>query len=182
MVPYPGGLYDSLIMTGKPLVLLGSARSDGETRRAVDLAFGDRADVIDLRDYTVGPYDYAYANAGDDFLKIIDLLLARQTIVFATPVYWYAMSASMKTLFDRLTDLITVEKPKGRALAGKTAYLLVSGSGEALPEGFEMPFAETCSYFAIDYRGAGYLYTGDDPARRTLSEDLLKAFGLMITR
>jgi multimeric flavodoxin WrbA len=164
-----------------PLILLGSSRGDGETKRAVSIALEDRADCLDLQNYDIGLYDYENANRRDDFLKVIDLVWQRETIVFATPVYWFAMSARLKIFFDRLTDLITIEKKRGRALAGKTAWLIATGAEENLPDGFEVPFARTCEYFSVIYRGSAYLYTGSDPDLRDQSEACMKDFGLVVS-
>jgi putative NADPH-quinone reductase len=164
----------------RPIVLLGSSRSDGETRRAVDIAFGDRADCVDLAMYDIGPYDYGYGNREDEFLKVAELMLSRDRLVFATPVYWYSMSGTMKVFFDRLTDLTDIEKKMGRALAGKQAWLIATGTDEALPQGFEVPFSGTCAYFDIEYRDAAYLYTGNDPELREESEASVRSLGLTI--
>jgi multimeric flavodoxin WrbA len=78
-------------------------------------------------------------------------MLACEHVVFATPVYWYAMSGIMKTLFDRLTDLPLDEasRPTGRALAGRHTWLLATGTGEAPPPGFHEPFVRTAAYFGM---------------------------------
>jgi NADPH-dependent FMN reductase len=165
----------------RPLVILGTSRSDGDTRRSVDAAFGSRADYLDLNSYALGPYDYNHANQNDGFAGIIDAVLVADTLIFATPVYWYSMSALLKTFFDRLSDLITIEKAKGRALAGKKAWLIATGIEEYLPDGFEVPFARTCKYFDIRYLGAGYLYTGADPRLRDESETRIRVFGSVVT-
>ena len=48
-----------------------------------------------------------------------------EQIIFATPIYWYAMSAQLKTFFDRMTDLLTIHKPLGRQLRkGKKMFLI----------------------------------------------------------
>ena len=74
---------------------------------------------LDLSHYEFVGYDYDnnYAES-DQFLEIVDVMLQHDKIIFATPVYWYAMSSLMKTFFDRWSDLVRVEKPKGRAMAG----------------------------------------------------------------
>lgn len=67
----------------RPLVILGSARGAGETRRAVDLAFPlGSIDLATLGDHKIGGYDYAHSNAHDDFLSIVDMILATDIIVF----------------------------------------------------------------------------------------------------
>jgi hypothetical protein len=88
----------------------------------------------------------------------------------------------MKLFFDRLTDLITIEKPKGKALAGKSVWLIATGSEQALPDGFEVPFARTCEYFSMNYRGSCYLSTYDNPDSMTDRETLLQEFGRQIIR
>ena len=164
-----------------PLVILGSARPDGETRRAVDIAFpSDTAQLVALPHYTIGGYDYGHANAGDDFSVVADAMTAAETIVFATPVYWYAMSAPLKIFFDRLTDLTENLKAKGKALAGKSVWVIATGTETELPEGFEIPFARTAGYFGMVYRGCAYLYTGDDRGLRAAGETALKAFAAKI--
>jgi multimeric flavodoxin WrbA len=162
----------------KPLVILGTARSRGETRRAIDISFpNDSIDLIIVTDFKISGYDYSHENGSDDFLCLVEDMLKTNTIVFATPVYWYAMSAELKIFFDRLSDLLTVAKEKGRSLAGKNVWLLASGTENALPDGFEVPFARTAEYFGMRYRGAAYLYTGDDIENRRASETALSDFG-----
>lgn len=164
----------------KPLVILGSARGDGETRRAVDIAFSGSANLIILNEKQVGGYDYAHRNTGDDFRAIVEAMLASERIIFATPVYWYSMSATLKSFFDRLSDLTETEKPKSRALAGKKVWVIVSGTEDILPEGFEVPFQRTAEYFSMNYCGCAYLYTGADIALRATSEAAMAAFSAKI--
>lgn len=143
----------------KTLILLGTARGDSNTERAVRNFFGpDEAEWIDLRRHRLAPYDYDHTvNAEDDFLAIANKMRDADRIVFATPVYWYAMSAQLKILFDRLTELLTTHKPIGKALRGKSVLLVATGSDSALPEGFEIPFQKTAEYFEMEYQGAHYL-------------------------
>ena len=102
-----------------PLVILGSARRDGDTAKAVAIAFpAGTADIIFLPDHRIGGYDHGHANKGDDFAVVAGAMRKADHIVFATPVYWYAMSAPLKFFFDRLTDLTENLKPIGKTLAG----------------------------------------------------------------
>ena len=164
-----------------PLVILGSARASGQTRHAVDLAFPQgAANLVILPDFTIGGYSYDHLNAGDAFGPIADAMVASEKIIFATPVYWYAMSAPMKIFFDRLSDLTENRKAQGKALAGKSAWMIATGTETELPEGFDVPFARTADYFGMRYRGSAYLYTGPGAARRAAGEDALKRFGASV--
>ena len=161
-----------------PLVILGSARPDGETRKAVDLAFPPgSAELVVLPAFAIGGYDYAHGNEGDGFDTIAHKMVKAEKIIFATPVYWYAMSAPLKIFFDRLTDMTENLKALGKSLAGKPVWVIVTGTEEVLPEGFEVPFARTAEYFGMSYRGCAYLHTGTNKIRRAQDERALMQFG-----
>jgi multimeric flavodoxin WrbA len=162
----------------KPLVILGSARRGGETRRAVGIAFQDHEiELVDLTTHKIGEYDYSHTNQGDDFLSIVERMIQTKKIVFATPVYWYAMSGAMKDFIDRLTDLLEIAKKAGRQLTGRDVWLLATGTEKTLPDGFVIPFSSTAAYFSMNYISAGYLYTGSDSVERNRSETELALFG-----
>lgn len=162
----------------RPLIILGSSRTHGETRRAVDLAFPSSvADLFDLSERQLSPYDYEHRNAGDEFSSIVDAVLNATDIVFASPVYWYSMSAQLKGFFDRLSDLTTIRKAEGRSLAGRQSWMIATGTDEELPQGFEVPFERTSQYFGLTYRGGVYLYTGSDAQLRESTEHAVARFG-----
>ncbi len=146
-----------------PLVIIGSARSDGDTRQLVDkLLEAVPFEILDLRDYIIHPYNYTEQYPDDDaFMIAIVRMLKHDRLVFATPVYWYAMSGPMKIFFDRFSDLVTTRKPVGRQLAGKHLYLVAVGASHALPEGFEVPFRETANYLSMKFEHAYYCRTAD---------------------
>jgi len=141
-----------------PLILLASARKDSDTLRLVQTLFQDTPHrVEDLLEYRIGPYRYENDYPPEDeFLEVIDLVLQHQVLVLATPVYWYAMSGLLKTFFDRLTDLVTVQKALGRQLKGKTVFLVAVGNDSKLPDGFEVPFKLTCKYLDMKYGSSLY--------------------------
>lgn len=138
----------------KVIVILGSSRSDGNTRALVDLVFKNQEiELIDLNDYKIGYYDYNYENQNDDFLALANRILDFETVVFATPVYWYSMSAVLKTFFDRLSDLTRIHKKMGRAMAGKNLFYISCCDDEFPPEGYHVPFRETANYLDMNYGG-----------------------------
>lgn len=161
-----------------PLVILGSARPDGETRKAVDIAFPPGTiELVVLPDFTIGGYDYNHVNTDDAFGPIARKMAEAEKIVFATPVYWYAMSAPLKIFFDRLTDMTENLKALGKNLSGKAVWVIATGAEESLPDGFEVPFSRTADYFGMRYRGSAYLYTGPNNLRRSDMQTALIRFG-----
>ena len=145
-------------MDNSTIIILASNRKEGNTKRFVVDTYGTlTATLIDLLDYTITPYSYegTYPH-NDNFQHIINQLLEHDVIILATPVYWFSMSGLMKTFFDRLTDLVTIDKETGRKLKGKIVKLLVTGTGEHLLVGFEVPFRETADYFDMIYEGCRY--------------------------
>ncbi len=145
----------------QPLLILGSSSDKGLGHTVVEAVLGARApETIDLQAKTIGYYDYGRENMADDFIKVAERMAAADSIVFATPVYWYSMSAQMKTLFDRFTDLITLRKDLGRKFKGKRCFVLAWGNDAELPAGFDVPFSSTAAYFDMAYGGCFYYCTG----------------------
>lgn len=139
---------------------MGSSRSDGNTSKVVDylISLDKEIDVLDLNDYKIGYYDYKYENAEDDFFPFYHTLVGYDTIIFATPVYWYTMSAQMKTFFDRISDVLDDDKKVlGRKLKGKQMAVVSCGADEEIVEGFEMPFEQSAIYLGMEFRG--YVHT-----------------------
>ncbi len=139
------------------VAVLGSARSDGNAARLLDAVLAGRpAQRFDLGALRIRDYAYGRPTEGDDFLAVAEAIAGASGVLFATPVYWYAMSGTLKRFFDRLTDLVTVQKPLGRRLAGRALWVAACGSDPALPQGFEVPFRSTARYFGMTYGGAFY--------------------------
>lgn len=83
------------------------------------------------------------------------------------------MSGHLKVFFDRLTDLVTVDKPIGRKLAGKRMFLIAVGADAALPPGFEEPFRRTAAYFEMDFISTIYGQTDHVRKRHNEQETFL---------
>lgn len=145
------------------LAMLGTSRADGNTRRALDAVLGDRmVHVIDLAMLAITPFDYAHENSDDAFLSLAERLVRADLLILATPVYWYSMSAQMKAFLDRWSDLVTVRKDLGRALAGRRLCVVVSSRSRDLPDGFSVPFELTARYFELQWEGCCHVqFLGD---------------------
>jgi multimeric flavodoxin WrbA len=165
----------------KTVAILGSSRKKGNTAKVLAAVLGDSgARFFDLYDRTIHHYDYSRPLIEDDFLEIVEAMVASRNIVFATPVYWYSMSGRLKVFFDRLTELISDRKPLGRALAGKDVFLVTSSSEQTLPEGFESPFRASSEYMDMTYRGGfhGWCKSTKEPPPEILEH--ARAFGLSV--
>jgi multimeric flavodoxin WrbA len=142
-------------MEGKKVIILGSARKNGNTTKIVDeISKESGIDVIDLSDYNISHYDYESKNIEDDFLPLIKGILEKyDTLIFATPVYWYNMSGIMKVFFDRFSDLIRIEKETGRKLRGKKIGVISNSHDNEIEDSFYIPFKKTADYLGMEYLG-----------------------------
>lgn len=139
----------------KIVIIQGSSRSNGDTHRVVQY-LKDRmtCDWVDLKPLQIGHFDYEFGNQEDDFLPLIRRLIAEyDTFIFATPVYWYTMSGIMKVFFDRISDLLKIDKALGRQLRGKQMGVVSCASDADLKKGFYMPFVESANYLGMTYFG-----------------------------
>ena len=136
------------------VIVLGSARSDGHTRLMVDrLVSQSGMSVIDLNDFEIGYFEYDNYDRKDDFLKLIDVLLKYDHMTFASPVYWYNMSAIMKNFFDRITDLLNHHKDLGRQFRSKSMAVLSCSATPGPDTQFAVPFELTADYLGMEYCG-----------------------------
>lgn len=151
------------------LVILGGSRSEGHTRKAITSMLVDvDYELIDLRILNIAPFNYDHQYVNDDHLQVIEKMIRSRVIVFATPVYWYAMSSQMKVLFDRFSDLLTIHQNLKEKLRGKRCFLLATGSDTDLPEGFEVPFRCTCDYLDMVYCRSFYLAKGASASKEDI--------------
>jgi len=162
------------------IIIMGSSRSDGETRVMVEeLVMHTGSEIIDLREKNISYFDYEHKNLEDDFFPTIEEALEYDNIVFATPVYWFSMSAIMKTFFDRFSDLLHQRKDLGYQMKEKNMYLLTNSSTAVLTRHFETPFIDTADYLSMEYKGNahGYLKDGSLPQE---VKDAIKRFAFKI--
>jgi multimeric flavodoxin WrbA len=156
------------------IILLGSSNSKGETF-IVSKYLSEKTDfqIIDLNTKNIAPFDYEFKNRSDDFLPLIKEIVDQyDLIVFATPVYWYTMSGTMKIFFDRISDCLKIEKETGRKLRGKEMAVLSCGSDDELKNGFHMPFIESANYLGMKYVGDVHCWLEDDKIPAAVKQQL----------
>ncbi|WP_316636140.1 flavodoxin family protein [uncultured Flavobacterium sp.] len=142
-------------MENKKVIILGSSRKNGNTTRIVDeISKESGIDVINLSDYNISYYDYESKNIEDDFLPLIKGIIEKyDTLIFATPIYWYNMSGIMKVFFDRFSDLIRIEKETGRKLRGKKIGVISNSHDNEIEDSFYIPFKKSADYLGMEYLG-----------------------------
>lgn len=163
-----------------PIIIVGSSRSLGETRKAVDLVI-DNSDIpiIDLKTLDISVYDYEHHNKNDDFLLLMERIVDHDLIVLATPVYWYTMSATMKIFLDRITDLLEIKKDLGRKLRGKKLFVIASLGTVLLPRGFEDAFQQTSEYLGMEYKGCSFIHNGNSDFDKDNEIEIEKARNIL---
>ncbi len=165
------------------IVIFGSSRSDGNTKKAIQAVLNKRSvEIVDLSKKNINYYDYNNHNKDDDFLAIAQKMVQAKIIIFATPVYWYSMSAQLKTFFDRFSDLITIHKDLGRLLEGKNCFAITSGSDSKVPDGLIEVFQRTADYFDMTFIDCFYYESQKEKYMSLNSQNTAKDFGNKIFR
>ena len=112
-------------------------------------------EVIDLAALKLSAFDYEHRNRGDDFEALIHHVLDFEQIIFASPVYWYAVSPTMKIFVDRLSHLLDLPDllASGRRLREKNAYVLCTAIEDEATPAFVTAWQETFAYLGMRYGG-----------------------------
>ncbi len=139
----------------KSVIIVGSSRRKGNTTKVVEAIEKQyNAEVINLSDYEFSYYDYESNNRNDDFFSLIKGIIEKyDTLIFATPVYWYTMSGVMKVFFDRFSDLLRIERETGRKLRGKNMAVLSNSHDSEIEDTFYLPFVKSAEYLGMNYLG-----------------------------
>ena len=141
------------------IIIQGSSKSHGNTRQVVEYILSQKeGKFIDLNTKEITYFDYEHKNVEDDFLKVITEVLEHEIIIFATPVYWYTMSATLKTFIDRISDLLKIRKDLGRQLRGKRMMVVACSSDQTEYPSFWEPFKLTAKYLGMEYLGHAHTW------------------------
>ena len=138
------------------MALFSSSRRNGNTGQLMDrIALELNIEVVDLACRRISPYDYEHVNRSDDFEPLMKRVLEHNQIIFATPIYWYAVSPAMKVFLDRISDLLELPDllSEGRRLRGKNAYVVCTSICEQPSAAFMQSFRETFDYLGMHFGG-----------------------------
>lgn len=106
----------------KILLINASEDENGATATLGEkLLVGQDYEKLNLVDYKI--YQIGQQYADDQFDEIYQKMVNANILVWATPIYWHDMSASLKTLIERISQVSGTNK-----LAGKRLILLTHGA------------------------------------------------------
>ena len=154
----------------RPIALFASSRRQGNTGQFMDrIAAALGIEAIDLGALRIAAYDYQHRNRGDDFEPLMRRVLEHDPIVFASPVYWYAVCPPMKAFLDRISDFLDLPDllDQGRRLRGKTGYVVCTSIYDEAPQPFVGCFVDSFDYLGMKFGGIAHVNCRDgyDPAR-----------------
>lgn len=142
------------------IALFSSSRRSGNTGQFMDRIASELAvEVVDLAQLRLSPYDYDHRNRDDDFEPLMECVLSHEQVIFATPIYWYAVSPAMKVFLDRISDFLELPDllPKGRQLRGKNAFIVCTSICEEPSPAFITAFRETFDYLGMNFGGVAHI-------------------------
>jgi multimeric flavodoxin WrbA len=155
----------------KIFIVSGSPKKDGNTETLIRwfsegaMANGAKMDVVraaSLRLKAVGcsscrscqkKKEYACA-VKDDASDVILKMAAADVVVMATPLYFYAMSAQLKVVMDRMFALYKWDNTTDTmesVMTGKTLVLLASAYEDVGLKQLEYPFKQTAEYTGMKF-------------------------------
>ncbi|MCA0969270.1 flavodoxin family protein [Halobacillus litoralis] len=131
----------------KIAVLNGGGRNDGNTEMlAKRLVEGTDATWFDLKNYTIDAIvderhdEDGFHSVNDDYDSLMKEVMAHDVLIFATPIYWYSMTASMKLFIDRWSQ--TMRQPEyedfRERMSGKKAFVTAVGGDQPHTKGLPM--------------------------------------------
>lgn len=178
-------------MTGKKvLILQGSPRKTGNTSVLADsLAKGSeqsgaRVETLFLHDMDISPCtgcnscqkEDAQGCVIDDAMQsVYRKIIEADAVVFASPIYWFCVTAQLKTVIDRIYAVgggeknVLGGKKFGVLLAYADADPFISGAINAL-----RMFQDIAAYLGTTHIGAVY-GSADEAGEIEENKDLLKA-------
>lgn len=82
----------------------------------------------------------------DDYTTVLEAILKSDIIVFATPIYWYTMSGTMKNVIDRFSHAIRDSRYPNVVEHLKTMKAIVVAVGGDKPRVKGLPLIQQCQY------------------------------------
>ena len=170
-------------------VFYGSSRKDGNSELlANEVLKGLDFKSIRLQELLIDPIeDKRHSVEGfsikiDDYDQIIQQMLTSHILVFATPIYWYSMSGTMKMMFDRLSQAIRDTRYPHLKKHLQTTKIIVLAVGGDEPHIKGLPMIQQFHYI-FDFLGMSFdhylLAKGNRPKDVLLDEKAIQESKLL---
>lgn len=163
----------------KVMVLYGSSREDGNTEMLTErIVEGLECTRFYLRHLNVTPIvDKRHDPSGftpvpDDHDRIMEAMLSHDVVIFATPLYWYGMSGTMKDFVDRWSQTLRDARFDFRNRARQLeAYVAVVGGADARIKGLPLilQFEHIFNFMSMPF--AGYLIGSGGKPGQVMSDE-----------
>ncbi|MEC1750601.1 flavodoxin family protein [Bacillus mojavensis] len=176
----------------KIAVINGGTRTGGNTDILTEKAVqGLAAESIHLREYRIQPIeDFRHDSNGfrpvmDDYDSIVERILPCDILIFATPIYWFGMSGTLKLFIDRWSQ--TMRDPKypdfKQQMSAKQAYVIAAGGDNPKIKG--LPLIEQFGHI-FDFMGMSFegyvLGEGNRPGDILYDQQAIEAAGRLLKR
>ncbi|WP_459210331.1 flavodoxin family protein [Aquimarina rhabdastrellae] len=159
----------------KGVIILGSSNSKGNTAKLVSYIKEHTSfDIIDLKEKEIQHFDYEFKNQDDFNTLFKEIVNQYDTIVFATPVYWYSMSGILKVFFDRISDFLYKEQDFGRKLRGKRTAMISCSGEQDIEASFYIPYNKSVEYLGMEAIGTVHGCVNDGALTKVTKERLEK--------
>lgn len=141
------------------LALYGSTRRQGNSELLGDIVVeGLNCTKVYLNEYYIQPIqDFRHDPEGfkpihDDHAKLVREILNHETLLFATPMYWYGMPGILKNFIDRWSTYYTDMTFKDR-MSEKEAIVVLTGGDDPQIKGFPLiqQFYWIFEFMGIDF-------------------------------
>ncbi|AZV49827.1 NAD(P)H-dependent oxidoreductase [Bacillus halotolerans] len=176
----------------KIAVINGGTRTGGNTDILTEKAVqGLAAESIHLREYRIQPIeDFRHDSNGfrpvmDDYDSIVERILPCDILIFATPIYWFGMSGTLKLFIDRWSQ--TMRDPRfpdfKEQMSAKQAYVIADGGDNPKIKG--LPLIEQFGHI-FDFMGMSFegyvLGEGNRPGDIIFDQQAIEAAGRLLKR
>lgn len=141
-------------------VLFGGSRKSGNTATLTEkILEGQDYRRIDLTQLSLKPvrdvrhHDGQILEYNDDYQQVIDQVLESDEVIFASPVYWYSISATLKSFIDHWSE--TLQDPRYQDFKAKMQHInfrLVLVGGDS-PRIKALPCVQQIEY-SLQFLGA----------------------------
>ncbi|MGX4767663.1 flavodoxin family protein [Bacillus mojavensis] len=176
----------------KIAVINGGTRTGGNTGILTEKAVqGLAAESIHLREYRIQPIeDFRHDSNGfrpvvDDYDSIVERILPCDILIFATPIYWFGMSGTLKIFIDRWSQ--TMRDPRfpdfKEQMSAKQAYVIAAGGDNPKIKG--LPLIEQFGHI-FDFMGMSFegyvLGEGNRPGDILYDQQAIEVAGRLLKR